>query len=119
MKYHLIVQRGETGALLHLVSVKDGITASELSEVLNVTLPRIASVINSLESKELIEKMNDKEDKRKTNIYVTQKGRELILSKKEEALSKLEKIVEKLNEEEIEAYIRLSKKISDIIEEIN
>ena len=111
--------QGETGALLYLTFVKNGITASELSEVLNVSLPRIASVINSLESKKLIEKMNAKDDKRKTIIYITPNGKELVVNKKEEAISKMEKIIERLDEEDIEMYIRLAKKIGKIMEEID
>ena len=110
--------QGETGTLLHLTFVKNGISSSELAEVLKVSLPRVASVVNSLESKKLIEKMVDSEDKRKTVIYITKDGKELVLAKKEEAINKITKIIEKLNEEDINEYIRLSKKIGKIVEEM-
>lgn len=83
-----------------------------------MSLPRIASVINSLESKKLIEKMNDREDKRKTIIYITPTGKEMILKKKEETINKMEKIIEKLDEEDIEEYIKLAEKIGNIIKEV-
>ena len=66
--------QGETGTLLYLMFIKDGISSSELAEVLRVSLPRIASVVNSLESKKLIEKTIDSEDKRKTVIRITKRG---------------------------------------------
>ena len=110
--------QGETGALLYLTFVKNGITSSELAEILNVSLPRIASLLNSLESKKLVEKLTDKEDKRKTIVNITAVGKELVLSKKEEAINRITKVIEKLDEEDINEYIRLAKKIGKIMEEM-
>lgn len=110
--------QGETGALLYLTFVKDGISASELAENLDVSLPRITSVLNSLETKKMIEKRIDGKDKRKTIIYITNKGKKIVLSKKQEAIEKIMKVVEKLDEEDINEYIRLVKKIGEVSENI-
>ena len=110
--------QGETGALLYLTFVKDGITSTELAEVLNVSLPRIVSLINSLETKKLVKKLVDKDDKRKTVIYITTDGKNLVQEKKEEAILKLTKVIEKLDEDDINEYIRLAKKISSIMDEM-
>lgn len=110
--------QGETGALLYLTFVKDGITSTKLAEVLNVSLPRIVSLINSLETKKLVKKLVDKDDKRKTVIYITTDGKRLVQEKKEEAILKLTKVIEKLDEEDINEYIRLAKKISSIMNEM-
>ena len=110
--------QGETGALLYLTFVKNGITSTELAEVLNVSLPRIVSLINSLGKKKLVRKLVDKDDKRKTVIYITERGKELVLEKKEEAILKLTKVIEKLDEDDINEYIRLAKKISLIMDEM-
>lgn len=110
--------QGETGALLYLAFVKDGITSSELAEILNVSLPRVASLLNSLESKNLVKKLTDNEDKRKTIVNITDFGKELVLSKKQEAINKITKVIEKLDEEDINQYIRLAKKIGKIMDEM-
>lgn len=110
--------QGETGALLYLTFEKDGITATELAEILNVSLPRVVSLINSLENKKLVKKLTDKEDKRKTVIYITPAGKNMVLEKKKEAISKLTKIIEKLDEEDINNYIQLAKKINLIMNEM-
>lgn len=110
--------QGETGALLYLTFVKNGITSTELAEVLNVSLPRIVSLINSLETKKLVKKLVDKDDKRKTVIYITTDGKKLVQEKKEEAILKLTKVIEKLDEDDINEYIRLAKKISSIMDEM-
>lgn len=110
--------QGEVGALLYLTFVKDGITSSQLAKTLNVSLPRIVSLLNSLETKKLIEKQTDKEDKRKTIINITEIGRQLVLNKKEEAINTITKVIEKLDEEEINQYLKLTKKIGKIMDEM-
>lgn len=109
---------GETGTLLYLTFVKTGITPSEIAEILNVSMPRVVSILNSLENKNLIIKTLDKEDKRKTIITITEVGKELVLNKKEEAITQITKIIEKLDEQDINEYIRLAKKIGGIMEEM-
>lgn len=110
--------QGETGTLLYLTFVKDGISSSELAENLEVSLPRITSVLNSLESKKLIKKETDAKDKRKTIIQITKMGKKLVLEKREEAIEKITKIIEKLEENEIKEYIRISQKIGQIIDDM-
>lgn len=110
--------QGETGTLLYLTFKKDGITATELSEILKVSLPRIVSLLNNLESKQLIKKIIDDNDKRKTIIYITETGKQLILEKKEKAICKMAQIIEKLDDKEISQYIHLVKKIGSIIIEM-
>lgn len=110
--------QGETGTLLYLTFMKNSISSSELAENLNVSLPRITSVLNSLEAKKLVEKRIDSEDKRKTIVEITPVGKELVLSKKQEAVEKIEKIIKKLTEEEINQYIRISQKIGNIMDEM-
>lgn len=110
--------QGETGALLYLTFVKNGITSSELAEILNVSLPRVASLLNSLASKKLVKKLTDKEDKRKTIVNITEVGRNLVLTKKEESIEKLTRVIEKLDEEDINQYIKLAQKIGKIMDEM-
>lgn len=106
------------GTLLYLTFVKNEITPSKIAENLNVSMPRVISVLNSLESKKLINRKLDKDDKRKTIINITDIGKEIVLNKKEEAINKIVKIIEKLDEQDINEYIRLSKKIGKIMEEM-
>lgn len=111
--------QGETGTLLYLAFEKDEIAANQLSEILQVSLPRTVSLLNSLEAKGLIMKKIDTKDKRKTNIYITETGKNFIQNKKEDAINKMTQIINKLEEEEINQYIKLAKKIGKIIIETN
>ena len=110
--------QGETGTLLYLTFVKDGISSSELADSLEVSLPRITSVLNSLEAKKLVNKRIDSQDKRKTIIYITDMGRKIVLEKKQEAVENIAKIMEKLDKKDIDEYIRITQKIGIIMEEM-
>lgn len=110
--------QGETGALLYLALVKDGISPSELAKNLEVSLPRITSVLNSLELKKLVDKKVDSSDKRKTLVYVTLVGRKMVIEKKQEAVKKIAKIMEALDEKEINAYMEITQKIGHVMEKM-
>ena len=102
--------QGENGVLVYL-SFFDKVSPSELSEKTNLSLPRIASILNSLENKMLVIKKLDSEDKRKSIVEITDAGRELVDLKRKEAIGDITKVFESLNEDERNEYIRLTKKV--------
>lgn len=108
--------QGENGLLIYLSYIQDNITPSELSEKMNVSLPRITSILNSLENKDYIIKNVSADDKRKCIISITEFGKKLVSDKRDDALNKLTCVLEKLEEQEVDEYIRLTKKIVNIIE---
>lgn len=112
------ISQGESGVLLYLLNVKSNVSQSELSEKLRVTMPRIVAVINTLQKKELIEKNVDSTDKRKSIISITNKGKDNIIKKKEDAIKFIENVIKELDEQEIEQYIAISKKIERISNKI-
>lgn len=108
--------QGELGTLLYLTFIEDGITPTKLGEKLNVSMPRVLSILNSLESKKLISKKKCQQDKRKSILYITSLGKEMILQERDSTINQLTKIIEKLEEKEIDEYIRIVKKIGTILE---
>lgn len=112
------ISQGESGVLLYLLNAKSNVSQSELSENLGVTMPRIVAVINTLQKKELIEKNVDSTDKRKSIISITNKGKDNIIKKKKDAIKFIENVIKELDEQEIEQYIAISKKIEQISNKI-
>lgn len=108
--------RGEIGVLSYLAFNKDETTAGELSEKLNVTTARIASILNSLENKEYIKRKEDNFDKRKTLVSITIKGKELATITKKEIIEKIKKVVEEIGYDEIKNYVRIALKIRNILD---
>ncbi len=107
--------RGEVGVLSYLAFDKDKVSAGELSDKLNVTTARIASILNSLENKGLIKRKEDKQDKRKTLVTITSKGKKLALKTKEEIINKIIKVIKEVGSDEIKEYARISFKIRNAL----
>lgn len=107
--------RGEIGVLSYLSFDKDEATAGELSEQLNVTTARIASILNSLENKNYIKRKEDRFDKRKTLVIITEKGKELAEKTKKEITNKMIKVIQEIGCDEIQNYVKTTLKIRKII----
>ena len=107
------ISQGESGVLLYLLN-NDSVSQSELSEKLNITMPRVAAIINTLQDKMLVIKKTDPNDKRKTIITMTEKGKKDILQKRKNAIIFIESIIKELTDEEIMQYISITKKIEEI-----
>lgn len=108
--------RGEVGVLSYLVFDKGEATAGELSEKLNVSTARVASVLNSLESKEYVTRKVDSLDKRKTLVVITEKGKKLAISTKKEITDMLLKIIDEVGYDDIKEYVRILQKIRNVID---
>lgn len=108
--------RGEVGVLSYLVFDKSEVSAGELSEKLNVSTARIASILNSLENKGYIIRKVDSLDKRKTLVTTTDKGKDLAISTKKEIINMLLKIIDEVGYDDIKEYIRILKKIRNVID---
>ena len=62
----------------------------------------------------LVIKKTDPNDKRKTIITITEKGKKDILQKRKNAITFIESIIKELTDEEIMQYISINKKIEEI-----
>lgn len=107
--------RGEVGVLSYLAFDKNKATAGELSEKLNVTTARIASILNSLENKEFIKRKEDKLDKRKTIVVITDKGKQLAFKVKKEIIDKIIEVIKEVGYEEIIEYVNIALKIRNVL----
>lgn len=107
--------RGEVGVLSYLAFDKNEITAGELSEKLNVSTARIASILNSLESKELINRKEDALDKRKTLVVITNKGKNLAKNAKKEVIDKIIAVIKEIGYKDIKEYVRIAIKIREVL----
>lgn len=109
--------RGEVGVLSYLAFDKDEASAGELSEKLNVTTARIASILNSLENKDYIKRKEDTFDKRKTLVAITDKGKTLAIDIKKEIINKIIKVIKEVGYDEIKEYAKVALKIKKILDE--
>lgn len=107
--------RGEVGVLSYLAFNKDYEYSGILSEKLNVSTARIASILNSLENKGYIKRNEDTLDKRKTLVTITSKGKELAIDTKKKIIDKIVMVIKQIGYDEIREYVRINLKIRNIL----
>jgi MarR family transcriptional regulator, teicoplanin-associated locus regulator len=64
--------------ILEYITVSQPVTPSEINECLNMSMPNTSRELNKLHEKNLIEKLNDSEDRRKLSIRLSQDGEALM-----------------------------------------
>ncbi|MBR3794570.1 MAG: winged helix DNA-binding protein [Clostridia bacterium] len=110
--------RGEMAVLRLLGRENRQIAAGEISRLLNMTTSRIAAVLGSLEKKAFITRRTDPEDKRRVLVALTEKGRAFYAERKEEVRRHVKMMLMRLGEDDAREYVRLMKRISEILPEI-
>ena len=111
--------KGEKAILVFLFSQNEKILAGKLSEELKVSTARIAFILNNLESKKLITRDIDKEDKRKVWVSITESGSKEISLMKEEMVGCLAAVIKELGIDKLKEHVELMKKIKEIMEKEN
>lgn len=89
----------------------------DLSNDFLVSSARIAVVLNLLEQKGYIQRLNDEHDSRQTVVPLSNAGEELISEKRSEVVQRIAKMLELLGDDDAKEYIRLQKKLSEAISE--
>lgn len=111
------ITKGEDALIQYLMLEGDGICANQISNHFGVNTSRVAAILNSLTKKGYVERQVDLSDKRKIRVYITEKGKIYGDNTRKEVLSKVVKILELLGENDAREYIRIQKRIIDIIQE--
>lgn len=108
--------KGEFGVLNFLLDHENevDITPGMLCEHSPITSARIAVILNKLEEKHCVIRKDCLLDKRKTLVYLTDSGRELITNRRHELHSEVANELRALGEKDTLEYIRILNKIIDI-----
>lgn len=109
------IKRGELAVLLYLIDEKDGANAGEISHALDVNTSRVAAILNSLSRKEYIQRISDLNDKRKIQVYITDKGKEFAMTRRDEMIHHISHMLSQLGEKDALEYVRICKRISGLI----
>lgn len=101
--------RGEYGVLRYLVYVQDGVSAGVLTEQLHVVPGRMTDILNSLESKGLIERRRDDKDRRRVHVCITENGKKQAKKMRNYIKEEYHGMYRLLGEKDILELIRLLK----------
>lgn len=106
-------QRGIGFVLVYLQEADHEVIAGDLARELNVSTARIAVLLRKMEKSGLVIRYRSSEDARQTVVEITQEGRAFVDEMKEQTLMKMELLIEKVGKEDMEEFIRISKKIKE------
>lgn len=94
----------------------DGLTPSILAQKLEIALPTVSRKLSVLEKQELIERIVSSDDRRKTFVYATEKGRELLHEDYQRFITCFMNAGEKLGEEKTDLLCSLLQEFSGYLE---
>lgn len=97
--------------LFSLKFAKDNITQVELGKRLVVTRASVTSVLDKLETKDLVRRVNVPGNRRIHHVELTHGGRELIEKVEPLYRTEIHEVLEKLNDEECLTLMRLLDKV--------
>lgn len=101
--------RGEYGVLRYLVYEQDKVSAGVLTSQLHVVPGRMTDILKSLESKGMIERRQDEEDRRRLQVCVTAEGRRQAKKMRAYIKKEYEGMFRLLGQNDTEELIRLLK----------
>lgn len=110
------IMRGELCVLLYLLEDKDGASAKDITSKLDVNTSRVAAILNSLSKKGFIRRVIDDQDKRKIHVFITSLGKEFAKERRDDILNHVSQMLQMLGEEDAKEYVRISRKISEFVQ---
>jgi len=108
--------------ILHMIShrgheCRDGITVTNIAHKLNATMAATSKMLRSVEEKGYVERTLDDSDRRVVYIGITEKGADVIANAKNLMDDRVDRIIEKVGEEDAAEFLRILRKIASILQE--
>lgn len=94
-----------------------GMYVSELAELLDVSSPAVSRMLGGMEQKEYVERVVDREDRRTTYIVLRPDGERTLGQMEDRAMTLVDRIVNRLGEEDAATLIKLWSRLADIMDE--
>ena len=99
--------------ILRFLSHEDGVTQVDIARNSHFTAPTVSVTLKKMEDEGLISRKTDKNDTRRTRVFITEKGREWESKLFTTAMDCEEILVRGFSAEEIEEFDRLLKKAKE------
>lgn len=110
--------RGENMTLALISKNKGSIYPKDIEKKMGISSARVSKIIKGLEEKDLVIRKPDKEDKRKTLVILTERGKKFENLRKEKINFILTSMLELLGEEDGTDFVRIIEKIEKSMPEI-
>ncbi len=107
--------KGENAIIMLLNDCGGKATPGKLSERTAFTAARLSAIIKSLEGKGLVERLRNDDDKRSAYVALTADGYEHYMRMRAEIISNALTIIEQLGENDVNEFLRIIKRLVDIV----
>ena len=101
--------KGEMFAMITIQKTDGPLSAGDMATAMKTSSARIASILNSLESKGFIERIIDPSDRRKILVTMTKKGEESVIKAQNMMRDHLTSVFEEMGENDTLEFIRLTR----------
>lgn len=105
----------EQWSVLAKLYYEDGIYQKQLSDYLYKDKPTITRILDLMEKKNLIIRIPDDKDRRKSKVYLTQDGKEVVKELVPVAEEFLQQLIKDLKRDEIERFKEILEKLCENI----
>ncbi len=97
--------------LLGFLNQTSGLNMSDLARLMRHTTPATTGLVERLVAADLIERFSHPKDRRQVLVRITEKGRELVEGMKRGIVRNIQEIFRDLDQEDIEAWVRVYRTI--------
>jgi DNA-binding MarR family transcriptional regulator len=103
--------------VMEMLKRKGAMKMTEIALEMGITLPAATGLVDRLHGAKMLDRAYDKEDRRVVLIHLTPKGQKLFLRVSREREKMINHIFGKITEEERQTYLKILRKIRDVIYE--
>ena len=112
-----LTQRGFGFVLDYLEQADGEVIARDLAKKMNVSTARITTLIKRMEQDGFITRHTSSEDARRIVIEITPAGTSYVEEMREQALSKVESLLDRVGKENLYTFVRISRQIREAMDE--
>lgn len=105
--------------ILRVLQTEGTLHAAEIAEILLISKPQMTRLIDELIDLKLVERERDTQDRRKTNIYLTSRGRDTIERFHRHIKQNVRAKLAALNDEQLAELAVALQKIKDVTEKLS
>ncbi|MFB3918546.1 MAG: MarR family winged helix-turn-helix transcriptional regulator [Candidatus Velamenicoccus archaeovorus] len=103
--------------VMEMLRRKGAMKMTQIALEMGITLPAATGLIDRLHGTKILDRLYDQDDRRVVRIHLTPKGRRLFLQLSRKREKMVKHIFGKISEEERQTYLKILRKIRDVIYE--
>jgi DNA-binding MarR family transcriptional regulator len=93
------------------------IIAKDISERLNISTPRVAAALKTLENKGYVQRTQNEADARKTVVTITKQGEEMLKKQEDELIEMFAYLISTVGEKDLDEFLRIANSIQSALSE--